>query len=86
MATLSCVIPSGWSQWMTQTQRADIERMWNCLVKLGLTGRKLAQQQDPSEHDVFLRQLLNECNVVEEWYHMSLLQNWIDHCRGQRTI
>ena len=78
MATPPCVIPNSWSAWLIPTQRTDIERLWGCLVKLGLTGRRLAQQHDPSDQDVFLRQLFSECNIVEEWYHMSLSQSWVE--------
>ena len=45
-------------------------------MNLGLTGRRLALRQDPNDQETFMRQLLSECNVIEEWFHISLLQTW----------
>ena len=79
MATNPCIIPSLWNSWLLPSQRNDIERMWTCLCDMGLTGRRLALHQDKADQEVFLKQVLSECNIVEEWYHLSLLENWIEH-------
>ena len=86
MATELLNVPADWSRWLLPSQRSDIEKMWDHLVSLKLTGRKLAVFQNREDQEVFLHQLLAECNIVEEWYHLSLLQNWIDHAIEQEPL
>jgi len=52
--------------------------MWSCLCRHGLVGRKLALPIDKIDQQVFLNQLLSECNIIEDWFHASLLESWID--------